>query len=175
MTPSDRERLISDDYRVLNAKLHALGKFGRHGDKWARKVRAIVAEHHVASVLDYGCGQGALARALDFPVAEYDPAIPGKDADPAPAELVVCTDVLEHIEPDLLDNVLDHLRALTLRYLFAVVATRPAVKFLEDGRNAHLIIQPDNWWRPAIEARFTVIEWTPRQGEFAALLAKAGH
>ena len=31
----DRARLISDDYTVLNAKLHALGKYGVHGDKWA--------------------------------------------------------------------------------------------------------------------------------------------
>jgi hypothetical protein len=167
----DRARLISDDYTVLNAKLHALGKYGVHGDKWAKTVKALVKAHRIATVLDYGCGQGALARALGDTVAEYDPAIPGKDGDPAPAELVICTDVLEHIEPALIDNVLDHLAALAQRYLFVAVSTRPAVKFLADGRNAHLIVQPAAAWRPLFAARFSIVEWTVRSDEFVALLA----
>jgi len=33
--------------------------------------------------------------------------------DPSPASFVACIDVLEHIEPELLDNVLDDLRRVT--------------------------------------------------------------
>jgi hypothetical protein len=121
-------------------------------------------------VLDYGCGQGSLARAIGDRVKEYDPAIPEKAAAPAPADLVVCTDVLEHIEPDCLAHVLDHLRDLTLKACFVVIATRPAMKFLADGRNAHLIIETDAFWRKQLDMRFRTVSFEPMTGEFAAVI-----
>lgn len=170
----DSNDLISEPYRRLNARLHATAEYGRHGDKWAPKIRELIAAHDIGSILDYGCGQGALGRALGIRIDEYDPAIPGKDSLPLPADLVVCTDVLEHIEPDRLVNVLDHLQSLTRRLFFAVVATRRARKFLEDGRNAHLIVQPGDSWRPMLEARFEIVEWRDVVKEFVALLVPMG-
>ena len=172
--------LISDGYRSLNQRLHQGGQFGFRGDRWAPPVRRIAHEHGLVDVLDYGCGQGALKKALGpswwrlrrgLDVREYDPAIAGKDAAPAPADLVVCTDVLEHVEPVLLENVLDHVKSLTRQLLFIVVATRPAKKTLEDGRNAHLIVEPDAWWRDRLERRFTIVDWHSLEGRFSALLA----
>ncbi|MDG2242647.1 MAG: hypothetical protein P8L66_04035 [Rhodospirillaceae bacterium] len=64
------------------------------------------------SVRDYGCGKGALrpavlaALAPDLDVTEYDQAMLGKDSEPSPAHLVVCIDVMEHIEPDCQHDVL---------------------------------------------------------------------
>lgn len=175
-----KDKLISDGYRGLNRQLHEGGRFGFRGSRWAPSVRRVAREHEVTDLLDYGCGQGALKKALRpawwrrgpaLQVREYDPAIAGKDALPAPADLVVCTDVLEHIEPELLDNVLDHLQSLSRRLLFAVVSTRPAKKTLEDGRNAHLIVEPDAWWRPKLEQRFRIVDWQSLGDEFAVLLA----
>jgi hypothetical protein len=68
--------------------------------------------------------------------------------------MVACIDVLEHIEPDLLDNVLDHLASLTELVLLATVHTGPASKVLSDGRNAHLIQQPMEWWLPKFMSRW---------------------
>ena len=73
-----------------------------------------------------------------------------------PAELVACCDVLEHIEPECLDDVLDHLEELTEVVLFASIHTGPASKKLDDGRNAHLIQQPMEWWLPKLWERFTL-------------------
>ena len=123
------------------------------------------------TVLDYGCGQGALGRSLDREIAEYDPAIEGKSTMPAPADLVICTDVLEHIEPDLLDNVLDHLRDLTKSALFAVICTRPAKKFLADGRNAHLIVEPWEFWKQKLSERFTLMETKIHHKEIEVILS----
>jgi 2-polyprenyl-3-methyl-5-hydroxy-6-metoxy-1,4-benzoquinol methylase len=162
---------ITDAYRRLNTELHQGGRYGRHGDKWAAKVTEIVTHHDIKSVLDYGCGQGSLARALAFPISEYDPAIPEKSGLPSPAELVVCTDVMEHIEPELLSNVLDHLHTLSQRMLFTVISTRPAVKFLADGRNAHLIVEPPAFWRKALH-HFTILEWDEQNDEIITLLGK---
>lgn len=162
--------LISQSYRALNSALHEGGKYGRHGDKWADKVRHLIDLYQACSVLDYGCGQGSLGRALGQIVREYDPAIAGKDSAPVPADLVVCTDVLEHIEPDCLSDVLAHLYSLSRTACFVVISTRPAQKFLADGRNAHLIVESDDFWRVRLLEHFFVREWIPLDREFAAVL-----
>lgn len=145
--------LISPAYACLQRQLHGQPRgYGGRGDKWADTVLAILADIGATSVLDYGCGQGSLKRAIDavkpstVVVREYDPAIPGKDAMPLFADLVVCTDVLEHIEPDRLDAVLAHLKFLARMSVFAVVSLKASNKVLADGRNAHLVIQPAAWW-----------------------------
>jgi 2-polyprenyl-3-methyl-5-hydroxy-6-metoxy-1,4-benzoquinol methylase len=154
---------ITNEYRDANKRLHEINpKYGSSSAKWAPKVLELVRSTGSSSVLDYGCGKGNLASALpDLDVREYDPAIAGKDAEPAPADLVVCTDVLEHIEPDCLDDVLAHIRSVTVKAAFLNIATRPAVKTLPDGRNTHLIIQPQDWWRSRVEKFFEVVEWAP--------------
>lgn len=163
--------LISDEYRALNRELHAREpSYGTSGYKWAGVVKQLAAQIGPASsVLDYGCGRSTLRavlgdRSCEF--REYDPAIPGKDGRPQPADLVACTDVLEHIEPWCLHGVLDDLRGLAKAAVLLVVATRPAKKTLADGRNAHLIVQPIEWWLPKL-----MDYWAPRQinnfgGEF---------
>jgi hypothetical protein len=148
--------LISDSYRALNRELHQRGGYGVWGDRWLEPIHSLMAEYKLKTILDYGCGGGALASKLDMPIAEYDPAVEGKDHVPKPADLVVCTDVLEHVEPDCIDDVLDHLRHVTRRILFAVIATRPAKKTLSDGRNAHLIVQPWEWWETKLRQRFDI-------------------
>lgn len=166
--------LISDSYRALNETLHGTHRYGARGDKWAQKVRDLADTFEARSILDYGCGKGALKTALaldtDIDIREYDPAIPGKTALPAPADLVVCTDVLEHIEPDCIDAVVAHLKGLTRHVLFVVVSTRPAVKTLTDGRNAHLIVQPLETWQPLLTSAMTVAETRTMTDEFALTL-----
>lgn len=170
--------LISPEYRAANAELHSRGGYGISGYKWARDVYRIAREIEARNVLDYGAGQGTLFRAvrehngqvpLPFECHEYDPAIPGKDERPGPADLVVCGDVLEHIEPECLYAVLSDLRDLAKRAVFLVVATRPAVKILADGRNAHLIVEPAGWWLPKIMDRWHVKAFQDFGGEFVCI------
>jgi hypothetical protein len=78
-------------------------------------------------------------------VRGYDPAL---DAPPKPAEIVVCTDMLEDSEPEFLDNALADIARCATRAVFLVVHTQAALKILPDGRNAHLIQQPYEWWPP---------------------------
>ena len=150
---------ISPAYRQMQRELHARPNgYGGKGHKWAPTVARLVAEHGYTSVLDYGCGQGALMAALRGMVPsvvrleDYDPAIAGKDGHPGFADLVTCTDVLEHIEPDRLDAVLAHLRLLARKAVFFVVALDPANKTLSDGRNAHLIQESPDWWQACLVA-----------------------
>ena len=106
----------------------------------------------------------------------YDPGVPEYSELPTPAEMVVCIDVLEHIEPDYIEDVLDHLEQLTEKVLFATVHLGPAGKILPDGRNAHLIQKPAEWWLPKIMERFTLKGFNQRDANgFEVLcLAKGG-
>lgn len=153
--------LITENYRALNKELHAKGAYGAGGFRWADMVLGLRSETESTSVLDYGCGQGNLGKALGSPdwFREYDPAIEGKDIEPKPADLVICTDVLEHIEPDMLDNVLKHIANLSLRAVFLVISIVPAQKKLPDGRNAHLSVHSADWWRERLEKLFIVSHW----------------
>ena len=162
--------LISSSYLSLNKTLHDQGSYGRKGDKWTSRVLELIDQFKPETILDYGCGQGALGRSLNQQIAEYDPAIAGKNMLPDPADLVICTDVMEHIEPELLDNVLDHLRSVTRQVLFAVICTRPAKKFLADGRNAHLIVEPWEFWESKLACRFTILHTDIHQKEIEVLL-----
>lgn len=140
--------LISDEYRRLNADLHAREQFGRRGGRHADAVLKLWQHHGPCTILDYGCGAGGLSKALhDLPVRNYDPAVAEYAALPASAGIVVCTDVLEHIEPACLDEVLLHIARLTDIIAYFVIATElDGGKRLADGRDPHLIVNPARWW-----------------------------
>jgi len=158
--------LITPGYAEQNRLLHEMEpSYGTSGQKWGRYVERLIEGERFKTILDYGCGKGTLAAVLPgYKIAEYDPCIAGKDDRPQPAELVVCTDVLEHIEPSLIDNVLADLRALTQKKLFFNIATRPAKKSLPDGRNAHILLQPPIWWFEKLKEHFTLTLWEERDG-----------
>lgn len=149
--------LISDAYKALNRKLHEdRADYGCRGHNYADVVARIRKASECDSVLDYGCGKGRLARALPFPIWEYDPAIPGKDHPPRPADLVMCTDVLEHIEPEYIDEVIADLARATKKVVFIVISMATAQKVLPDGRNTHLIVEKKEWWLEKLGKWFTV-------------------
>jgi uncharacterized Rossmann fold enzyme len=149
--------LISAEYARLNAQLHRENPaYGVGGAKHAETVLRLAESINARSVLDYGCGKGELGKALPFGICEYDPAIPGKSDAPRPADLVCCTDCLEHIEPEMLNDVLNDLRRCVLKIGFFTIHTGPASKTLPDGRNTHLSQHPRSWWEQKLAKGFTV-------------------
>jgi hypothetical protein len=157
--------LISEAYRAANAGLHdSLPYYGSYGGMHAEQVRALMARKACRTLLDYGAGKGTLALAMpDVPVTNYDPVT--FPDDPDPADFVACLDVLEHIEPECFKAVLWHLRSKVLKAGFLTIATRPAQKILPDGRNAHLIIRPAEWWLPKFQKRFALVEALPASSD----------
>jgi len=139
--------LTSDFYRGQLTELHRKRTWGADGAKHTSAVRDLIQEFSPATILDYGCGENRLAESLKpIRVSGYDPGIPERAKMPKPCDLVVCTDVLEHVEPEKLDAVLDHLYRITGKVGYFVISTRPANAILPDGRNAHLSVHPADWW-----------------------------
>lgn len=145
--------LISPQYREMLLKKHARGKWGRDGAKHADAVVAYADELQAETILDYGCGEMALAEALKGRrrVSGFDPGIPGREGMPKPCDLTVCTDVLEHVELEKLNDVFGHIHSITGKGAYIVIATRPAKALLPDGRNAHLIVKPAEWWLKGLD------------------------
>lgn len=167
----EKPALYSSEYRDLCARLHRDNlAFGVGAGRHAKVVMAIAAKLKTTSVLDYGCGKGYLGRALPWPIWEYDPAIPGKDEAPRPADLVVCLDVLEHIEPDRLTFVLDDLRRVTKKAGFFIIPMGPSTKTLADGRNAHLIQEGRDWWELQLRRHFSVVKITESRSLLSVLV-----
>jgi hypothetical protein len=156
--------LITEDYRAQQTKLHEDPAYGRASVAHAPLVAKAINAFNVGEVLDYGAGKLALLKTIStkllvdhkFRYIPYEPADLRYSDKPEPAQMVVCLDVLEHIEPELIDNVLDDLKRLVLEVgLFTIHCTQ-AKKVLPDGRNAHLIQEGMAWWLPKIMERFDV-------------------
>ena len=161
--------LISPSYVEQNAMLHEQrADYGAASGKHAHKVKSLMKEFGCETVLDYGCGKGGLVREIPG-AAGYDPAVPEFSARPQPADFVACTDVLEHIEPECLDEVLEDLRSLTRTLTLIVVSCREAYKTLPDGRNAHLIVKPQDWWLKTLQGYFKSNGWVVTKDELIFL------
>ena len=164
--------MLSPEYRAQLAQLHAdKSDFGTSSAMYAGIVRKLIAEHKPRQLLDFGCGKMALKPFVDCVYIPYDPAIAGIDAKPAQADMVVCTDVLEHVEPEYLDSVLDELQRVTRSVGFFVVHTGPAMNHLPDGRNAHLIQEPPEWWLPKIVQRWKLMTFQRWPNGFFVVVA----
>jgi hypothetical protein len=153
--------LISEPYRAEQAKLHETKTYGTASINYAPLVTQIIDKLEITHLLDYGAGsQMNLGKHIrpkgKLTYQAYDPCVSELSGEPVPAQLVCCIDVLEHIEPEYLDSVLDHLASLTEAVVFLTVCTVAAFKKLSDGRNAHLTQQPMSWWLPKIMERFEV-------------------
>ena len=161
-------KTITEEYRKLQEELHKNPDYGIASTHFAPVISEIMRGLKIKSLSDYGAGKKRLYESLKklnnapkeyFP---YDPAFPdyGK---PQSADLVCCIDVLEHIEPKLIDNVIDDLSSITTNYGFFTVHMGPARKSLSDGRNAHLIQKPSSWWLEKLIKKFEIINLIEHQ------------
>jgi 2-polyprenyl-3-methyl-5-hydroxy-6-metoxy-1,4-benzoquinol methylase len=154
---------ISENYKKLLELTHNLDRnWGQTAGTRTGLVLRYASLLNENTILDYGSGSGSLKSALDklhpkvYNVIEYEPGNPEKAAPPQPCGYVVCIDVLEHVEPEYVDQVLDDLQRVTLHGALLTISTEPAFKILPDGRNAHLTIQPFEWWNTKLQQRFVI-------------------
>lgn len=140
--------LISDRNRAAYAAhFAAIENKPLRPSHWQRRIRDFCKALEPASILDYGCGRRRLERFAKLPnLRNYDPGLEAYSADPEAAELVVCLHVLEHVEPDCLTAVLEHLWSKTERVALLAISTEDGSERFADGRRLHcLVLDPDEW------------------------------
>lgn len=156
--------MISDNYKKILTDIHDTKPFGKRS-KVPKYLADFIEQIKPASILDFGCGKGRLVHRLreDYPsmsITGYDPgnrefseSLEGRHAD-----LIISTDVLEHVEPEHIDVTLKYLSSKS-RYIYHLIALSPAKLILPDGRNAHLIQETPEWWRNKfLNLNYTIIK-----------------
>ena len=160
--------LLTDEYRATLAQTHEThAGWGATTGKHLQTVLTLIDSIDAESVLDYGCGKGGLMREVRkvrpaLWLHGYDPAVPPFCLRPLfrRYDLLVSFDVLEHVEPECLDDVLADMSALG-KHVHVDIATTLAVKVLPDGRNAHLIVEPYAWWKERLPANHVLVATLP--------------
>lgn len=158
-----------DEYREIH---RSDARYGRSSQKLvgliADAVRAGQAtdpDWKPQTLLDFGCGKSQaaerVAKKLGITHYLYDPAIPGRETLPVDkADIVMNTDVLEHLDESEVELLLSDVRGLTDHAYFNI-ATAPASKVLASGENAHATVQPPEWWMARIAAHFSHVVQLP--------------
>ena len=115
----------------------------------------------INSVLDFGCGEGTLGDFVHesqpgrVAWTDYDPGVPGLDRAPhGTFDLVVTCDVLEHVEPHLLDETIRECFDLSDRLVYHNIPCFQAGTVFVDGpyvgQNLHLTIEGPEFWKARI-------------------------
>ena len=129
------------------------------------RIKRLIDQTGAKTILDYGCGKGKqyerpitvgketfpnLEAFWGVEVTKYDPGYPPFALLPSGVfDGVVCTDVLEHSPNSLLaaEEAWTLCTHKAVKFVFASISCREAIKTLPDGRNAHTAIEPPEWWR----------------------------
>ena len=162
--------MLTKQYRQMLEAMHrdpAL-KWGNDGKHHITAVVNLAQRVQAKTLLDFGCGRSTLSKTIKFygyPLrcTDYDPGRPKKANLPKELfDIVTCTDVLEHVEPEHLDNVLNAIALRTDKAAYFVIDTVEAKTVLPDGRNAHLIVKPAEWWLKKLRTYYPKDFWWER-------------
>jgi len=142
---------ITDKYKQLNVQMHnEKPMYGVGGGFWAGAIWEFALKIGGRTCLDYGAGKqwlGKSALKRHMRVTSYDPCVEEISSCPEiKFDIVICTDVLEHIEPDCLVNVFADLDYYSEKGIFLAISTRKGEKIMADGRDNHLIVKSFEWW-----------------------------
>ena len=152
---------ISEEYRRLSEQTHRDDpEYGTAAKNYFDHLWPFLESQSTTSILDYGCGKSELQKFLPFEIQQYDPAIPRFSRPPKPAKVVVCSDVMEHVEEDRVDTVLDHIQSLARQSVYFGISVVPASNQLPDGRNRHITLRSRVWWLERLLKRWEPISYT---------------
>ena len=165
MKPSQEYHDLIDSYKVLHQEE---GKFkGISLVPLVPTLMSLIKENDCKTLLDYGCGKAIpydkdRCKEVDLrhPIQKlcnlksfdlYDPAyekyatLPNKKYD-----IVVCTDVLEHIAEQDIDYVLTEILSHSKKIVFLNISCQPALKHFKEGKfkgkNVHISVFDPSWW-----------------------------
>ena len=120
-----------------------------------------LAKKNIYTILDYGTGKGNFVHGLrsslgdKYIVDGYDPSVKEWSNKPnRKYDITTCIDVLEHLEHFSVDEVLNDICTKTNKFCFLLIDLQPAVQYLENGRNAHTLLAPHDWWASKVSNYF---------------------
>lgn len=162
--------IITPEYQQALFDLHKK-EWGVTGGKYAGdSVVNILSEFtEIETILDYGCGNASLRdfvtkKGIEKEWSLYDPGVAKYSEEPkGKFDLVITTDVLEHVEEPMLNNNIQYLQSLTGKYLLNEIACYLTGDKFKDGPYAgqdyHINLKaPDAWRLRLTHPQFEPIE-----------------
>jgi len=166
----------SDSYKETLKGLHESKAFGTKSSI-PQEVIDCIEKYQVTSILDFGCGKGNFLNTLkerypDITVFGFDPGNDLFSTLPDTVDMIYSSDVLEHIEPEHLIETLVDLKTRCSKVMYHLIACHPAKRIMNDGRNAHLIVENPKWWQAKLQGvdyqiiseKITQYRATPKKG-----------
>ena len=152
--------MYTDSYKLLQEQYHiACPEYGCSSSKWATSIIDLAKQFGIKTILDYGCGKGLLRTLGDsYDVTLFDPFVEEFKQRPKDNyQLVICTDVMEHTEPQFTNEIISDIFYYSNYLVFFNIAVTPAVKTLPDGRNTHINLKSINEWTKILLKYFNLI------------------
>lgn len=150
------------DYINQYKILHKIKKnYGKTSLNLYDEIEKIINIITPTTILDYGCGKSKLVDYIkknkNIKTYKYDPAIRKyskllkRDVD-----MIICTDVLQHVPLYDLDRVLNEITKKCKYCLFYIKCTNHST-ILPNGNFANCTIHNKNWWKNKLNNYFKEI------------------
>lgn len=139
----------------LYEQLHKERHYGDTGLNYLEDVLSFIRSTGAIQILDFGAGTGSLAEQLhhkyNISIDQFDPCYDGKRNIPKNEyDLIITTDVLEHIYEDEIENLFEEMLSLQPKFMYHAISTRKARILLPDNSNCHKTIKSAEWWQAKI-------------------------
>jgi len=163
-------------------KFHAVNQSNWIGEalaEYKHQIFILIKENNIKTILDYGCGKAKFHSILfnnrkvpgspmGINITPYDPAVTQFSNKPTgPYDLVLCIDVMEHVQEDKVDEVLKDIFSYSNK-VFLTITCYPAMQVLPNGKNAHYTIKEPDWWKEKLKPydgnHITIFQTKPDRG-----------
>jgi hypothetical protein len=163
-------------------KFHAVNQDNWIGEalaEYKHQIFQIIKNNNVKTILDYGCGKAKFHSILfnnrkvpgspmGINITPYDPAVAQFSNKPTGQyDLVLCIDVMEHVQEDKVDEVLKDIFSYSNK-VFLTITCYPAMQVLPNGKNAHYTIKEPDWWKEKLKPydgnHITIFQTKPDRG-----------
>jgi hypothetical protein len=160
------DKYISKEYlnKIVDFRENKYKTWGGAVSTKVPQIYKYIVQEDCKSVLDYGSGNSDFKKTVenlypdyDFKIVEYEPSIPDLNVDPDVCDMTICVDVLEHVEPDKIDNVLSHIKEKTNKLCFLSICVVESHGKFNDGTNLHILVKPVEWWTEKLNEKFDTI------------------
>ena len=163
-------------------KFHATNQehwIGEALAEYKHQIFNLIKENNIKTILDYGCGKAKFHSILfnnrkvpgspmGINMTPYDPAVAQFSNKPTGQyDLVLCIDVMEHVQEDKIDEVLKDIFTYSNK-VFLTITCYPATQILTNNKNAHYTVKEPGWWKEKLEPYngkyITIFQTKPNRG-----------
>lgn len=149
-----KEKEVFDKYLDLAKQVHDGNKHWWGGSlcPFIEEIDSLMEKLNATTLLDYGCGKAQGHPEHWKTYSKYDPAyLPFSEKPKTKFDVVISTDVMEHIPECCVDHVLQEIFGYAEKMVFLAIAIKPASGRLPNGENKHLTVKPIEWWEKKVK------------------------